>query len=110
MDSNLGIAQIYFEWLVSPNTKNCNNLTYFEITKQYTFCLMNLNVPPTPNMFLANIKIGLEVDIVLKKDQRTGKRTRGRVRWIFTSAPFHSRGIKVMLENRQVGRVQEIFP
>lgn len=70
---------------------------------------MNLNVPHTPNMYRANIKLGLVVDVVLKKDQRTGKRTRGTVRAILTSAAFHSRGIKVMLDSRQIGRVQEII-
>ena len=69
---------------------------------------MNLNNPHTPNMFRANIKIGLEVAVVLKKDQKTGKRTIGKVQWILTSAAFHSRGIKVTLDTRQVGRVQEI--
>ncbi|MCW3085589.1 MAG: ywbE [Bacteroidetes bacterium] len=70
---------------------------------------MNLKAPHTPNMFRVNISLGLEVDVVLKKDQRTGKRTRGTVRAILTSAAFHSRGIKVMLDSRQVGRVQEII-
>ncbi len=70
---------------------------------------MNLKVLPSPNMFRANIAIGQIVDIVLKKDQRTGKRTRGKVQWILTSAPFHSRGIKVTLDSRHVGRVQEII-
>jgi len=70
---------------------------------------MNLHAPRTPNMFRENIKLGQEVDVVLKKDQRTGKRTRGIVRGILTSAAFHSRGIKVMLDTRQVGRVQEII-
>ena len=70
---------------------------------------MNLNTPHTPNMFRSNIKLGMEVDIVLKKDQRTGKRTRGKVEWILTSSAFHSRGIKVQLDTREVGRVQEIF-
>ena len=70
---------------------------------------MNLQSPHTPNMYRANIRIGQEVDIVLKKDQRTGKRTRGKVQWILTSAPFHSRGIKVTLESRHVGRIQEII-
>ncbi len=69
---------------------------------------MNLKAPHTPNMFRVNIRLGLEVDVVLKKDQRTGKRTRGIVRAILTSSPFHSREIKVMLDSRQVGRVQEI--
>ena len=70
---------------------------------------MNLNAPHTPNMFRVNIKLGMKVDVVLKKDQRTGKRARGKVQWILTSADFHSRGIKVTLDTRQVGRVQEII-
>jgi len=52
---------------------------------------------------------GLEVDIILKKDQRTGKRTRGFVKDLLTSSAFHSRGIKVRLEDGQVGRVAEII-
>ena len=63
----------------------------------------------TSNMFRANITLGLDVNVVLKKDQRTGKRTIGKVQWLLTSKPFHSRGIKVQLANRQVGRVQEII-
>jgi uncharacterized repeat protein (TIGR03833 family) len=51
---------------------------------------------------------GLEVDIILKKDQRSGKKTRGIVQSILTSAAFHSRGIKVRLEDGQVGRVTSI--
>jgi len=52
---------------------------------------------------------GLEVDIILKKDQRTGARTRGVVKDLRTSSSFHSRGIKVRLEDGQVGRVIEII-
>ena len=48
---------------------------------------------------------GLEVDIILKKDQRSGKLTRGIVANLLTSAPYHSRGIKVRLEDGQIGRV-----
>jgi uncharacterized repeat protein (TIGR03833 family) len=48
---------------------------------------------------------GLKVDIILKKDQRTGARTRGVVKDLLTSSTFHSRGIKVRLEDGQVGRV-----
>jgi len=70
---------------------------------------MNLKVAHTANMYRTNIRLGIEVDIVLKKDQRTGIRTRGKVQWVLTSAAFHSRGIKVMLNTRQVGRVQEII-
>jgi len=57
-----------------------------------------------------NIKIGIEVDIVLKKDQPTGKLTRGHVKRILTNSQFHPHGIKVMLaEQDMVGRVQEII-
>jgi uncharacterized repeat protein (TIGR03833 family) len=57
----------------------------------------------------SNIRPGIEVDIILKADQRTGKRTRGIVKDILTSAAFHSRGIKVRLQDGQIGRVQEII-
>jgi len=51
---------------------------------------------------------GLEVDIILKKDQRSGKLTRGVVASLLTSAAYHSRGIKVRLEGGQIGRVANI--
>lgn len=51
---------------------------------------------------------GTEVDIVLKADQRSGKRTRGIVKDILTNSSFHPHGIKVRLMDGQVGRVQEI--
>ena len=54
----------------------------------------------------SDIHRGLAVAIVLKKDQRSGKLTCGIVQDILTSAPFHSRGIKVRLEDGQVGRVK----
>jgi len=57
----------------------------------------------------SDIYPGLEVDIILKKDQRSGKRTRGFVKDLLTSSAFHSRGIKVRLEDGQVGRVIEII-
>lgn len=55
-----------------------------------------------------DIHPGTPVEIVLKADQKTGKRTSGVVKDILTSAAFHSRGIKVRLESGLVGRVQEI--
>ncbi len=55
-----------------------------------------------------DIYAGLTVDIVLKKDQGTGKRTRGVVKDILTKSPAHPRGIKVRLIDGQIGRVQEI--
>jgi len=57
----------------------------------------------------SDIYPGLEVDIILKKDQRSGKKTRGIVKDLLTSSPYHSRGIKVRLEDGQVGRVAEII-
>ena len=57
----------------------------------------------------SDIKIGALVNIVLKKDQRTDELTEGIVKRILTSAPKHHRGIKVMLDDGQVGRVQEIL-
>ena len=57
----------------------------------------------------ANIKPGMQVLIVLKKDQRTGVLTEGIVKDLLTSAPKHHRGIKVRLEDGQIGRVQKII-
>jgi uncharacterized repeat protein (TIGR03833 family) len=57
----------------------------------------------------SDIYPGLEVDIILKQDQRSGKRTRGIVKNLLTSSAYHSRGIKVRLEDGQVGRVIEII-
>lgn len=56
----------------------------------------------------ADINIGARVNIVLKKDQPTGKLTQGVVARILTKSSQHPHGIKVMLEDGQVGRVQEI--
>lgn len=56
----------------------------------------------------SNVREGLEVDIVLKKDQRTGRLTRGIVKDILTNSSYHPHGIKVRLQDGQVGRVQTI--
>jgi uncharacterized repeat protein (TIGR03833 family) len=53
---------------------------------------------------------GAPVEIILKTDQKTGKRTSGIVKDILTSAAFHSRGIKVRLKDGRIGRVQEVSP
>ncbi len=57
----------------------------------------------------ANIKPGIKVRIVLKKDQATGKLTEGVVKDILTNSPTHPHGIKVRLTDGQVGRVKEIL-
>ncbi len=56
-----------------------------------------------------NIKKGLKVKIVLKKDQRTGALTEGIVKDILTNSQNHPHGIKVRLESGDVGRVKEIL-
>jgi len=56
-----------------------------------------------------DIRPGLTVDIVLKKDQGTGRLTRGVVRDILTKSGNHPHGIKVRLIDRQVGRVKKII-
>lgn len=56
-----------------------------------------------------NIKVGSLVDIVLKKDQTTGKFTRGTVKRLLTKSAFHPHGIKVELESGEIGRVQVII-
>ena len=57
----------------------------------------------------ADIKPGMLVNIILKKDQRSGVLTAGVVKDILTNAAKHHRGIKVRLEDGQIGRVQEIL-
>ena len=57
----------------------------------------------------ADISIGAEVEIVLKEDQRTGTLTEGIVMNILTKSPNHPHGIKVRLEDGQVGRVKNIL-
>ena len=56
----------------------------------------------------SNIKPGTTVLIVLKQDQRTGKLTKGVVKDILTKSSNHPHGIKVRLQDGQVGRVKEI--
>ena len=55
-----------------------------------------------------NIKQGIKVKIVLKKNQRSGILTEGIVKDILTNSPTHPHGIKVRLVNGDVGRVKEI--
>ncbi|MDK9683273.1 MULTISPECIES: YwbE family protein [Pseudoalteromonas] len=57
----------------------------------------------------SQISIGCEVNIVLKQDQRTGQLTQGLVSRILTKSPNHPHGIKVQLDDGQVGRVKEIL-
>lgn len=56
-----------------------------------------------------DIEIGAFVAIVLKENQRNGELTEGYVKNILTNSSFHPHGIKVRLEDGQVGRVKEIL-
>ncbi len=55
-----------------------------------------------------HIKPGMEVAIVLKKDQGTGRLTEGVVQNILTKSQFHPHGIKVRLVTGEVGRVKSV--
>ena len=70
--------------------------------------LLPLTKPEAVKMALSDIKPGIEVDIVLKKDQRNGKLTRGVVKDILTKSAGHPHGIKARLVNGKVGRVKKI--
>ena len=79
-----------------------------------TFALSKFNHYPDTHNYMngqnrKDIYPGLEVEIILKKDQRSGNRTRGIVQALLTSSAFHTRGIKVRLEDGQIGRVIEII-
>ncbi|WP_138417508.1 YwbE family protein [Aquibacillus sediminis] len=57
----------------------------------------------------SDIQPGMTVDIVLKKDQRSGKLTRGVVKDLLTNSATHPHGIKVRLQDGQVGRVKHVL-
>ena len=57
----------------------------------------------------SSIRPGMQVRIVLKQDQRSGKLTEGIVKELLTNSSTHPHGIKVRLENGMVGRVKEII-
>ena len=57
----------------------------------------------------ADIKSGMRVLIVLKKDQRSGKLTEGLVKDLLTNSPNHHHGIKVRLRSGKIGRVKQII-
>ena len=57
----------------------------------------------------SEITPGKRVSIVEKQNQPTGARSEGVVSRILTKSPSHPHGIKVMLTDGRVGRVQEIL-
>lgn len=62
-----------------------------------------------PHTKRSNLSPGMTVDIVLKKDQRTGTLTRGTIKRLLTNSATHHHGIKVELTDGQVGRVKNIL-
>ena len=79
----------------------------FETSHTY---FVRVSAKPVMNAKNRNdIRPGIRVAIVLKQDQRTGKRTVGIVKDLLTNSKFHPHGIKVRLTDGQVGRVQEIL-
>jgi uncharacterized repeat protein (TIGR03833 family) len=62
-----------------------------------------------PHRTRSNIRPGTKVAIVLKQDQRTGRLTEGIVKDLLTNSPNHPHGIKVRLEDGQIGRVQNVL-
>lgn len=63
------------------------------------------SVPPRSAIHPGLVVWGLE-----KRNYASGELTSGRVQRILTSKPFHPRGIKVMLEDGTVVRVQRLTP
>jgi uncharacterized repeat protein (TIGR03833 family) len=57
----------------------------------------------------AAIRPGMKVAVVEKQNQPTGTLTVGIVSRILTKSPTHPHGIKVMLADGTVGRVQSIL-
>jgi len=57
-----------------------------------------------------NIKVGMNVSIIQKQDQRTGKVTQGTIKKILTNSSNHPHGIKVRLTSGKVGRVKQLHP
>ena len=59
--------------------------------------------------YKANVRPGMNVGIVLKQDQKTGKITQGVIQDVLTKSVTHPHGIKVRLEDGQIGRVKEFL-
>ena len=57
----------------------------------------------------SDVLVGIEVGIVLKQHQSSGRITEGIVKDILTKSPSHPHGIKVRLTSGDVGRVKVIL-
>ncbi len=58
----------------------------------------------------SEIQPGMRVLVIEKHNQATGKLSEGIVARLLTSSPSHPHGIKVMLVDGRVGRVQALLP
>lgn len=76
----------------------------YHLTQERSRLLSSMN-----GQYRKSVSAGIEVDVILKKDQDSGKLTRGVVKEILTNSSFHPHGIKVRLVSGEVGRVQEVF-
>lgn len=94
------IFKLFLDQVVWPEFPFCDR----------TFAATNKKDYKMEGQYRKDIYPGLEVGIILKKDQRIGKLTYGVVKDLLTSAAYHLRGIKVRLEDGQVGRVAAIEP
>ena len=74
------------------------------ITHERSWFLSSMN-----GQYRKSIHAGVEVDIIMKKDQDSAKLTRGIVKEILTNSSFHPHGIKVRLVSGEVGRVREVL-
>lgn len=84
-------------------------LRFFVCTGQFDYNGDKLGGMKMDGKKRSDVKPGLEVNVILKKDQRTGKKTKGVVKDLLTNSATHPHGIKVRLEDGQVGRVCEIL-
>lgn len=71
--------------------------------------LLNMGIRSMNGTKRLNIKPGIRVTIVLKKDQRSGKLTEGIIKNILTKSQHHPHGIKVRLVSGEIGRVKEVL-
>lgn len=77
----------------------------WEVNKRLEVCLLDMQ----PNQQRSQIKPGIQVRIILKQHQQSGKLTDGIVKDILTKSSIHPHGIKVRLTDGKVGRVQSVL-
>jgi uncharacterized repeat protein (TIGR03833 family) len=83
--------------------------TLFEVQDCSFFSFAFYKVEIMEGTRKANVRPGIDVMVELAEDKRTGKLTGGKVKEVLTTAPVHPHGIKVRLENGQIGRIKQII-